>query len=126
MQRWQALDRLQQGGVPFYVSMSRTCPTMDDEDFHELLSYFRALGEIVVFHEPINPRGENFQLCLNAAQTAGYDAVVDELERMQQDRQYWVEYAVEQLHTVQQVATRFDGLHVHSWPDNALIKATSG
>lgn len=126
MRRWQALDQLQQANVPVYVSMSPTYPTMDESDFHELLSYFRALGEIVVFHEPINPRGENFQLCLNAAHKAGYQDVAAELERMRQDHQYWVEYALNQLHTVQEVATRFDGLHVHSWPDDALLKATSG
>jgi len=56
---------------------------MDEDEFHELLSYFRALGEVVVFHEPSNPRGANFQQCLNAARQAGYDDVVDELQRMQ-------------------------------------------
>jgi hypothetical protein len=30
------------------------------------------------------------------------------------------------LNTVQQVATQFDGLQVHSWPDDELIRATSG
>ena len=126
MQRWEALDRLQQAGVPVYVSMSPTYPTMDENDFHELLSYFRALGEVVVFHEPINPRGQNFQQCLDAAKAAAYDEVVQELQQMQYSHQYWVEYALEQLNTVQQVATRFDGLQVHSWPDDELIRATSG
>jgi DNA repair photolyase len=126
MQRWEALDHLQQAGVPVYVSMSPTYPTMDEDDFHELLSYFRALGEVVVFHEPINPRGQNFQQCLDAAKEAGYDEVVQELQQMQDSHQYWVEYALEQLNTVQQVATRFDGLQVHSWPDDELIRATSG
>ena len=40
---------------------------MDADEFHELLSYFRAFGEVVVFHEPINPRGANFQQCLAPA-----------------------------------------------------------
>lgn len=126
MRRWEALDRLQQAGIPVYVSMSPTYPTMDEDDFHELLSYFRALGEVVVFHEPINPRGKNFQQCLNAANKAGYDAVAEEFERMQESHQYWIEYALEQLNTVQKVATRFDGLQVHSWPDDELVRATSG
>jgi len=126
MTRWEALDRLQQANIPVYVSMSPTYPTMDKDDFHELLSYFRALGEIVVFHEPINPRGQNFKQCLNAAQEAGYDDVAQELQRMQESHQYWVEYALEQLNTVQQVATRFDGLSVHSWPDDELVRSTSG
>ncbi|AEH39289.1 SPL family radical SAM protein [Halopiger xanaduensis] len=126
IKRWEALDQLQQAGVPVFVSMSPTYPTMDEDDFHELLSYFRALGEIVVFHEPINPRGKNFQQCLEAASDSGYDEVAAELQQMRDDRQYWVEYALEQLNTVQQVATRFDGLHVHSWPDDELIRSTSG
>ncbi|MFC7251922.1 radical SAM protein [Halomicroarcula sp. GCM10025324] len=126
MQRWEALDRLQQAGVPVYVSMSPTYPTMDEDDFHELLSYFRALGEIVVFHEPINPRGQNFQQCLDAAKEAGYDEVVSELQQMEESHQHWVEYALQQLNTVQQVATRFEGLSVHSWPDDELIRSTSG
>jgi hypothetical protein len=29
------------------------------------------------------------------------------------------------LNTVQQVATRFDGLEVHSWPDEELVRLTS-
>lgn len=126
MRRWEALDQLQQAGIPVYVSMSPTYPTMGEEEFHELLSYFRALGQIVVFHEPINPRGENFQQCLNAAQEGGYNEVVAELQQMQESHQYWVENALEQLATVQQVATRFDGLEVHSWPDDELVRATSG
>ncbi|WP_049938424.1 radical SAM domain-containing protein [Haloarcula marismortui] len=126
MTRWQALDELQQAGVSVFVSMSPTYPTMGEDDFHELLSYFRALGEVVVFHEPINPRGANFQQCLTAAKEAGYDDVVTELQQMQDSHQYWVEYALEQLNTVQQVATRFDGLEIHSWPDDELVRSTSG
>lgn len=126
MQRWEALDRLQKAGIPVFVSMSPTYPTMGEEEFHEILSFFRALGEIVVFHEPINPRGANFQQCLDAAEKAGYDEVVDELQKMQENHQYWVEYALEQINTVQKVATRFEGLRIHSWPDKELIQATSG
>ncbi|WP_336331047.1 radical SAM domain-containing protein [Haloarcula sp. CGMCC 1.2071] len=84
------------------------------------------LGEVVVFHEPINPRAQNFQQCLNVAKQVGYDDVVEELQQMQDSHQYWVEYALNQLNTVQQVATRFDGLDVHSWPDNELVRSTSG
>ncbi|EMA09915.1 hypothetical protein [Haloarcula marismortui] len=126
MTRWQAVDELQQAGVSVFVSMSTTYPPMGEDDFHELLSYFRALGEVVAFHEPINPRGANFQQCLTAAEQAGYDDVVEELQQMQDSHQYWVEYALEQLNTVQQVATRFDGLEVHSWPDDELVRSTSG
>lgn len=126
MSRWKALDRLQKAGVPVFVSMSPTYPTMCESDFRELLSYFRALGEVVVFHEPINPRGANFEMCLEAAQSIDYDHVVEELQKIKESEQYWIEYALNQINTVQQVATRFDGLHVHSWPDDKLVRATSG
>lgn len=124
--RWESLDRLQKEGVQVFVSMSPTYPTMGEDDFYELLSYFRALGDIVVFHEPINPRGSNFQLCLKAAKNADLDDLATELQKMQTDHQYWVEYALDQINKVQTVATRFDGLEVHSWPDDQLVKATSG
>lgn len=126
MKRWEALDRLQKAGVPVFVSMSPTYPTMDEEDFHELLSYFRALGEIVVFHEPINPRGANFQQCFEAARNADYNEVADELRKMRDDQDYWVRYAVTQIHQVQRVAREFNGLHVHSWPDDELVRSTTG
>ena len=45
---------------------------------------------------------------------------------MQDSHQYWVEYALEQLNKVQQVATRFDGLEAHSSPDDELVRSTSG
>lgn len=45
---------------------------------------------------------------------------------MQESDQYWVEYALEQLHTGQQVATRFEVLQVSSWPADGLIHATNG
>jgi DNA repair photolyase len=126
MKRWEALDRLQKVGVPVFVSMSPTYPTMDEHDFRELLSYFRALGEIVVFHEPINPRGKNFQQCLDAAQQTGYENLADELQRFRDDRQAWKDYALNQLATVQQIATEFDGLRIHSWPDDELVRSTGG
>lgn len=127
MKRWEALDTLQKHGVSVYVSMSPTYPLMDENEIEELLGHFRALGDVVVFHEPINPRGENFQQCYTAAKEAVFEEVANELERMQDDHQYWVEYALRQIDTVQRVATRFDGdVKVHSWPDQELIEATSG
>ena len=125
MKRWEALDRLQKADVPVFVSMSPTYPTMDENDFRELLGYFRALGEIVVFHEPINPRGKNFQQCLNAAEQAGYNDVAEELRRIRDDNQVWKEYALEQIATVQRVATNFEVLKIHPWPDDKLIRMTN-
>jgi len=121
MKRWEALDYLSSEGVPVYVSMSPTYPTMDEYDFSNLLGHFAAMDAEVVFHEPINPRGENFQLCLEAARDAGYQELAAELEKLQ-DQDYWAEYALEQINMVQREAARYD-VQVHSWPDDQLIRA---
>ena len=123
--RYEALDEIQRAGVPVFISMSPTYPTMGEDDFWELLTFFKALGPEVIFHEPINPRGENFQMCLNAVEEAGYERVAKELRELQ-DHQKWVEYALEQINLVQQVADQIGGLQVHSWPDRELVKSTSG
>lgn len=124
--RYKALDEIQRAGVPVFVSMSPTYPTMDEDDFWDLLTRFKALGPPeVIFHEPINPRGENFQMCLNAVEEAGYERVSEELHKLQ-EHQNWVKYALEQINLVQRVAEEIGGIHVHSWPDRELINSTSG
>lgn len=103
---------------------SLTNSTMDEGDFHGLLSYFRALGEVVVFQEPINPRGANFQQCLDAAQQAGYEDVVEALKQMQEGHQYWVGYALAQSKHSPAGEARLDGLQVHSWHDDEFVRST--
>lgn len=125
MARWEALNELQRAGVPVYVSMSPTYPTMGEKEIWETLTWLRALNPDVVFHEPMNPRGANFQMCLEAAQEVGYDDLVAELERIQ-DRECWVEYALEQINLVQELSQKFKDFQIHSWPDRELIKATGG
>lgn len=122
--RYEALDQIQQAGVPVFISMSPTYPTMDEDDFWELLTFFKALGPEVIFHEPINPRGENFQMCVDAVRKAGLDDAAEELRKLQ-NHQNWVKYALEQINVVQQLADEI-GVTVHSWPDRELVKSTSG
>lgn len=124
--RWEALDELRRAGVRRYVSMSPTYPTMGEEELWNLLTYLKALQPEVIFHEPINPRGMNFHLCLEAARDAGRDQLAMELERLTENHQYWVSYALEQINAVQQLATEIGGLRIHSWPDHQLVEATSG
>ncbi|MFC7047332.1 radical SAM protein [Halobacteriaceae archaeon GCM10025711] len=126
MKRWEALDRLQKAGVPVFVSMSPTYPTMDEDDLWELLTWFRALDPEVIFHEPVNPRGANFQMMRAAMEDVGYQDVADELARVNEDEDYWVEYALEQIHLVRELADQIGGLNIHSWPDRKLVEATSG
>lgn len=124
MKRWEALDTLSKRGVPVYVSMSPTYPTMDRYDLSNLLGHFAAINAEVVFHEPINPRGANFQMCLEAAQELGHEDVIQAFESLRDERA-WVEYALKQINTVQQEAARY-GISVHSWPDRQLVDATTG
>jgi DNA repair photolyase len=123
MARWEALDRIQRAGVPVFVSMSPTYPTMDEDDFYELLSYFRALGEVVVFHEPINPRGGNFEMTVEAARDAGETELAEKLDSLR-SRDQWIEYATNHLRWVQEIGRELD-LPVHLWPDKQLIKHVS-
>jgi len=123
--RWRALDELRKAGVPRYVSMSPTYPTMDKHDIWNTLTFLKCLDPEVIFHEPINPRGANFQMCVTAAREEGLTELAAELERLQ-DHQHWVEYALEQINLVQQVAAEVGGLQIHSWPDRELVQSTSG
>jgi len=123
--RWEALDMLQLEGIPVYVSMSPTYPTMDEHGLHRLLTRFKALGPQVVFHEPINPRGENFEIMIETLEEAGFSSQAEEFRRLL-DVDEWVEYALKQLNWVQQKAQDLDAPPVHSWPDRELVRATSG
>lgn len=125
--RWRALDDLQRAGVTVYVSMSPTYPLMDEYEIDNLLGHFRALGEdVVVFHEPINPRGQNFELLRNTAKTLDRPKLVEAFDRLQ-DINEWVNYAVRQINLVQQRAEDlYPNLQIHSWPDRLLVEHTSG
>lgn len=123
--RWEALDMLQLEGVPVFVSMSPTYPTLDEHGLHRLLTRFIALRAQVVFHEPINPRGANFELMVAALEEAGLTDHADEFRRLQ-DVDKWVEYGLKQLNWVQQKANDLDAPPIHSWPDRDLVRATNG
>lgn len=44
---------------------------MDRDDIHNLLAELASVDPEVVFHEPINPRGSNFELIVAGAEAAG-------------------------------------------------------
>lgn len=120
--RLRALNTLSDAGIPVYVSMSPTYPTQTREDFDRLLSEFAALDAEVVFHEPINPRGGNFQMTIDAAREAGETTLADELERISNDREYWVEYSLQQMEWAEELGEKH-GVDIHVWPDKQVIKA---
>lgn len=123
--RWEALDQLFRAGVPRFVSFSPTYPTMDRDEIREALSWFAAVDPAVVFHEPMNSRGKNFEMCLEAVEDVGYDDVAEELRKIQNEDR-WAKYAREHIELVHEVSESFDSLKIHTWPDQKLIDATSG
>jgi DNA repair photolyase len=119
--RLNALERISDAGVPVYVSMSPTYPTQDRGDLRNLLRKFKErLDPDVVFHEPINPRGGNFQMTVEAAREAGQDELAEELGRLR-DRDRWIEYSKEQLTAVAELGEELD-VPVHLWPDKQFVK----
>ena len=124
--RLRALRQLSDAGIPVYVSMSPTYPTQDRDDFEYLMKEFATLDPEVIFHEPINPRGANFDMTIKAAREAGGKAkeLADELENIK-DRDYWVEYSVKQMRWVEELGEEYN-IDVHIWPDNQVIRATGG
>lgn len=123
--RWRALDDLRKKGVPRFVSMSPTYPTMGENEIWNTLTYIKCLDPDVVFHEPINPRGKNFKMCVEAAKDAGKNELAKELATLK-DHEKWVEYALEQITMVREIANEIGGLNIHTWPDRELINSTTG
>ncbi|WP_227355761.1 SPL family radical SAM protein [Haladaptatus salinisoli] len=117
--RLNALQKLSDAGVPVYVSMSPTYPTQDRDDFESLIQKFAQLDPEVVFHEPINPRGANFDMTVEAAREAGETELANELAKLR-DREYWVDYSLKQMRWAEELGDEY-GVNVHIWPDKQVI-----
>lgn len=119
--RLDALKQLSDEDIPVYVSMSPTYPTQDRDDFEHLMSEFAKLDPEVVFHEPINPRGGNFDMTVQAARDAGEEAFAVAFEKLK-DRDYWVDYSLQQMRWAEELGAEY-GVDVHIWPDKQVISA---
>lgn len=117
--RLNALQELSEAGVPVYVSMSPTYPTQDRDDFEVLIQKFAELDPEVVFHEPINPRGSNFDMTVEAAREAGETELADELSKLH-NREHWVEYSLQQMRWAEELGEEY-GVNIHIWPDKQVI-----
>ena len=120
--RLRGLKEFAENGVNTFVSMSPTYPTQNRADLREQLERVAECNPAVIFHEPINPRGGNFQMAVQAARDSGESELANALEQLQ-DTEKWVEYAVAQLKAVQEIGDELD-LPVHLWPDKELIRQT--
>lgn len=118
--RIRGLEEFNEAGIQTFVSMSPTYPTMDREDLRNQLKRVANCDPAVIFHEPLNPRGANFEMTVEAAREAGETLLGEELEKLR-DRRTWVEYAIQHLRWVQELGDELD-LPIHLWPDKQLIK----
>ncbi|RLM83672.1 radical SAM protein [Halobellus sp. Atlit-38R] len=119
-QRLRGLKEFNDYGVQTFVSMSPTYPTQNKADLREQLERVAECDPAVVFHEPINPRGGNFEMTVEAARETGEEVLAQELDALR-SREQWVEYATNHLRWVQEIGRELD-LPVHLWPDKQLIK----
>lgn len=122
--RLRGLTEFNEKGVQTFVSMSPTYPTQDRSDLRAQLERLTACDPAVIFHEPINPRGGNFEMTVQAARDAGQHALADALDKLR-DRETWLEYSLTQFAAVQQASEDLD-LPVHLWPDDQHLKQTEG
>ncbi len=118
--RLRGLKEFSEMGVQTFVSMSPTYPTQDRTDLRRQLETVAECDPSVIFHEPINPRGGNFEMTVEAARDAGELKLSQSLESLK-DRRTWLQYSIQQFVAVQQIGEEL-GLPVHLWPDNQHIK----
>lgn len=122
--RLEALKEMSDADVPVYVSMSPTYPTQGRSDLENLMREFVQLDPEVIFHEPINPRGQNFDMTVNAAKESGETELAEELAKLQ-NKEQWVDYSLRQMRQVEELGEELD-LPVHIWPDKQVIRSLSG
>jgi DNA repair photolyase len=122
--RLRGLEEFNDRGVQTFVSMSPTYPTQDRDDLRAQLETVAECEPAVVFHEPINPRGGNFAMTVQAAREAGELQLADALESLK-DRETWLDYSLNQFAAVQRAGEQLE-LPVHLWPDDQHLKHTEG
>lgn len=121
--RLRGLKKFNDHGVQTFVSMSPTYPTQNRADLREQLERLAECDPAVIFHEPINPRGANFEMTVSAARDAGQTELADELDALR-NRDHWVTYAIQHLKWIQELGDELD-LPIHLWPDKQLLKYAS-
>jgi len=122
--RLRGLEEFNDRGVQTYVSMSPTYPTQTRRDLRWQLERIADCNPAVVFHEPINPRGGNLEMTIQAARDADETDLADALQELK-DREAWLEYSLNHFAAVEEAAEDLD-LSVHLWPDNQHLKHSYG
>jgi len=93
---------------------------MDKQDLRQLMGRIADLDPDVVFHEPINPRGGNFEMTVAAAEEAGLETLAKSLADIQYE-DAWVPYACQHFRWVQELAVEMD-IPINLWPDDDLLR----
>lgn len=122
--RLRGLKEFSEAGVNTFVSMSPTYPTLDYDDIFNLFEKIAAIDPDIVFHEPINPRGANFEITVDAAREASQETLAEELDALR-NREKWLRYSIDQFRIVQEIASELD-IDIHLWPDSLHIKYAEG
>ena len=115
--RLRTLREAAERGIPLFVAVAPTYPDLDDNDICNVLEAIKPLNPLTIFHEPINIRAENVARIATHARELGVSVKTDVFD----DGTAWRNYAVEQLMTVQRIATELGmAEHLHLWPDKKL------
>ena len=123
--RLKGLAEFAEAGVPTFVSMSPTYPTLDDDLYYLRRTIRNHLPTLdVVFHEAINPRGGNFPMTVEAARDAGEHDLAAALESIS-GGDAWRTYALKHLRSAREAARSLD-VPLKSWPGKDLVTATRG
>jgi DNA repair photolyase len=110
--RYKAMMKGYEAGINLYVAIAPTPPTMQLQDFQNLLQQVMKFDPEVIFWEPINARGTNGKRMLEA----GLDFV-----RSVTNRDSWAENFIQQWQYIEQAANNIgckDLLHI--WVDPEL------
>ena len=110
--RYKAMMKGYEAGIKLYVAIAPTPPTMQLQDFQNLLQQIMKFDPEVIFWEPINARGTNGKRMLEA----GLDFV-----RSVTNRDSWAENFIHQWQDIEQAANNIgckDLLHI--WVDPEL------
>lgn len=121
--RLRGLEEFREHDVKTFVSLSPLYPMQDRGDLRALLERVAECEPDVVFTEPLNPRGGNLNMTVEAVEDAGLSDLATELDALRSESE-WVEYSLRQLQTIQEIAVDLE-LPVHLWPDEKLINAVT-
>ena len=115
--RLRTLQAAAEAHIPLFVAVAPTYPDLGEGDIRAVLEAIRPLNPLTIFHEPINIRAENVERIAAHARNLKIDLRTDVFD----NGSAWRSYAVEQLMTVQGIATELGmAEHLHLWPDKSL------